>query len=144
MQFLRRLRDSLSSEFEKVQLDYMTFEETCSQILRRIELTCIVELKIDLKTTTGPRAGNLTTMAIGILTEKKHSKMIIQHASKLFKDRKDWKTLIEGEKFKIIKDHMHDMPIVDQPGTPRQDIVARILKKFVDEDKAGAGGSSNA
>lgn len=140
VQFLRKIRDSMVPQMELMQFDYTSFGETCSQLLRRMELTFIVELKHNPPKNhkQGPKAGVLAIMATDILTEGKHSGKILEQAYELLKlkDRKDWNIIVEKEKIRVIKDRMYGVQILDQPGTPKQDIVARIIKTFVDDLKA--------
>lgn len=77
--------------------------------------------------------------------ESAHSKEVLGQGSQLldFKNRKDCKARTGEEKVKMIKDHMPGASRGDHPGTPKLNIVVRILKTFVDDLKAKGGGNSS-
>lgn len=150
VELLRRIRDWLEPEMQQMQIDYMQLNDVCSQLLKRIRLSCLVELNVKYRTIIQPGEEiaepeyGYINMVMNIFSEITLAKTFAPGEKIRFMGRESGFTrrkAITEDSLGLMDDYGEE-PII-LPGKPQLKLVGKVLEKFLTELSQTGGDPAN-
>lgn len=141
VELLERIRDWMQPEMQMMKFDYMRLDKVCGQLLKRIRLSCLVELMLDYPILIqageelNEREQGYVNMVSNILMEIALAETFAPGETK-----RPMGNITGHPLLSQIDDHGREAFIF--PGTPQVKLVGKILEKFLSE--LNNGGESSA